>query len=141
MIRDEKTGTIIEIQCAYDPESKGGGTPDGRKVKGTLHWVSAEHAHDAEVRLYDRLFTKENPGDVREGDDWKVSLNPNSLVVLKNCKVEPGLAHAKPGDTFQFLRKGYFCADHRDSKNGEPVFNRTVGLKDAWAKIAQNPEG
>ena len=127
-------GNIVELRCEYDPESGGGATPDGRMVKGTLHWVSAAHAVDAEVRLYDQLFTKEDPLDAPEGSDFTANLNPNSLQVLTGCKVEPGLADAAPGARFQFLRQGYFCMDP-DSRPGLLVFNRTVGLKDTWGKI------
>jgi len=135
VVKDDKTGEIIEVHCTYDPESRGGNAPDGRKVKGTIHWVSADHAVDAEVRLYDHLFTVPNPG-ADENVDFIEQLNPNSLEVLKSCKLEPGLANAKPGDMFQFLRLGYFCVDSGDSKQGSLVFNRTVTLKDTWAKIA-----
>lgn len=133
-------GEIVELRCTYDPTSRGGVTPDGRKVKGTLHWVSAAHAIDAEVRLYDNLFLKENPYDVPEGQDFTVNLNPESLKVLTGCKLEPGLATAAPGDRFQFMRQGYFCVDSKDSRPGALVFNSTVGLKDTWAKIQQQPE-
>ena len=132
-VKDEN-GEVIELRCTYDPETRGGKAPDGRKVKGTIHWVSAEHAIDAEVRLYDHLFSKENPSDVEEGADWKDNLNPSSLEVLKNSKLEPSLSQATPGDRFQFERLGYFCADI-DSKPNQPVFNRTVTLRDTWAKI------
>ncbi|GAE89128.1 glutamine--tRNA ligase/YqeY domain fusion protein [Acetivibrio straminisolvens] len=135
VVKDEKTGEIIEVHCTYDPGSRGGNAPDGRKVKGTIHWVSADHAIDAEVRLYDHLFTVPNPG-ADENVDFIEELNPNSLEVLSSCKLEPGLAGAKPGDMFQFLRLGYFCVDAVDSKEGALVFNRTVSLKDTWAKIA-----
>ncbi|HHY46201.1 MAG TPA: glutamine--tRNA ligase/YqeY domain fusion protein [Firmicutes bacterium] len=130
-VKDEKTGKVMEIHCTYDPDTRGGNTPDGRKVKATLHWVSAPHAHEAEVRLYDRLFTKEDPG---AEDDFLACINPNSLEVLKACKIEPSLAGAKPGGRYQFERLGYFCVDP-DSSEGRLVFNRTVGLKDEWAKI------
>ena len=130
IVKDEETGSIIELHCTYDPETRGGNTPDGRKVKGTLHWVSAAHAIDAEIRMYDQLFSVPNPA---EADDFKTTINPNSLEVLKGCKLEPNLAGVKPGDRFQFLRMGYFCAD-RDSMEGKLVFNRTVSLKDTWAK-------
>lgn len=133
-------GEIVELRCTYDPTSRGGVTPDGRKVKGTLHWVSVAHAIDAEVRLYDNLFLKENPYDVPEGQDFTVNLNPESLKVLTECKLEPGLATAAPGDRFQFMRQGYFCVDSKDSRPGALVFNSTVGLKDTWAKIQQQPE-
>jgi glutaminyl-tRNA synthetase len=125
-------GEAIELRCTYDPATRGGDAPDGRKVKATLHWVSAAHAIDAEVRLYDRLFTVESPGS---GDsDFLAQLNPRSLEVLRGCKLEPSLASAPPGSRFQFERLGYFCVDP-DSKPGAPVFNRTVTLKDTWAKI------
>ncbi len=130
----DAAGNVVELRCTYDPESGGGVTPDGRIVKGTLHWVSAAHAIDAEVRLYDHLFTVPDPDDVPEGADYKVYLNPNSEVVLTGCKVEPGLANTKPGDRFQFLRQGYFCTD-LDSTPDHLVFNRTVSLKDTWAKV------
>jgi len=136
VVKDDN-GEIVELRCSYDPESRGGSTPDKRRVKGTLHWVSAEHAVDAEVRLYDNLFTVENPGSAKDMDELKSWLNPNSLEVLKDCKLEPNLASAKPGDSFQFLRHGYFCADSEDSKDGALVFNRTVGLRDSWAKIVK----
>ncbi len=135
LIKDEKTGQIIEVHCSYDPGSRGGSAPDGRKVKGTIHWVSAAHAVDAEVRLYDNLFADSNPG-ADENIDFLDQLNPDSLEVLSNCKMEPGLKNAKPGDMFQFLRLGYFCVDSEDSAPGAPVFNRTVSLKDSWAKIS-----
>jgi len=136
VVKDEQSGEIIELHCTYDPESKGGNTPDGRKVKGTLHWVSAAHAIDAEVRLYDHLFAVPNPEDESEGKTFKDYLNPNSLEVLKNCKLEPELAGAAPGSRYQFLRLGYFCVDTVDTKENHLVFNRTVSLKDTWAKIA-----
>ena len=127
-------GRGVELHCTYDPESRGGWTPDGRKVRGTLHWVSAAHALDAEVRLYDRLYTKADPLDVKEGADFISNLNPNSLETLTACKVEPSLADVRPGQRFQFLRLGYFCVD-LDSSAGGLVFNRTVPLRDTWAKI------
>ena len=130
----DAAGKVIELRCTYDPESGRGTTPDGRIVKGTLHWVSAAHAVDAEVRLYDYLYTKADPSDAPAGQDFTANLNPNSLTVLTGCKVEPLLAESKPGDRFQFLRTGYFCADP-DSTPGRPVFNRTVGLRDTWAKV------
>jgi glutaminyl-tRNA synthetase len=126
-------GEVVEVHCTYDPETHGGNAPDGRKVKSTIHWVSAEHAVDAEVRLYENLFAVENPGEVPEGKDFTVNLTPNSLEVVQ-AKVEPALTQAAPGDRFQFERLGYFCAD-RDSAPGQPVFNRTVALRDTWAKI------
>ena len=130
VIKDEQTGEVIELHCAYDPVTRGGDAPDGRKVRGTLHWVSAAHALQAKVRLYDRLFVKPNPDD----GDLESNLNPNSLQVLTGCLVEPGLANATPGSRFQFERQGYFCVDP-DSSGGKPIFNRTVSLRDSWAKI------
>jgi glutaminyl-tRNA synthetase len=136
VVKDEN-GKVVELRCTWDPESKGGVSPDGRKVRGTLHWVSATHAIDAEVRLFDRLFTAENPMDVPEGKTFKDLINPDSLTVIKGAKLEPRLAESKPGDRMQFERLGYFCADSEDSKLGAPVFNRTVTLRDTWAKIAK----
>ena len=130
----DASGEVVELRCTYDPATRGGDAPDGRKVKATLHWVSAAHAVDAEVRLYDRLFTVENPGLTPPDRDWREFLTPDSLRVLTACKVEPGLADAKPGARYQFERIGYFCVDP-DSRPGRPVFNRTVGLKDTWARI------
>ncbi len=130
----DNNGNIVELHCTYDPATRGGDAPDGRKVKSTLHWVSAQQALQAEVRLYDSLFTKENPDDVAEGQDFTSSLNPNSLEVLPSCMVEPYLAEAKPLSRFQFERLGYFCVDP-DSSEGKLIFNRTVGLRDTWAKI------
>jgi glutaminyl-tRNA synthetase len=134
VVKDPKTGEVIEIHCTYDPATRGGNTPDGRKVKGTIHWVSAATAVKAEVRLYDHLFTKANPYDVPEGQDFIVNLNPNSLERLTNCFVEPSLQNAPAGSRFQFERIGYFCVDP-DSTPHHPVFNRTVSLVDTWAKI------
>jgi glutaminyl-tRNA synthetase len=134
VIRDEKTGEVTELHCTYDPQTKGGDSPDGRKVKATLHWVSAAHSLEAEVRLYDHLFTKADPGDVEEGRDFKSLLNPDSLEVLKSCRVEPALKGAPSGGRYQFERQGYFCVDP-DSTDTKPVFNRTVTLRDTWAKI------
>ncbi len=131
-----EAGEVVELHCTYDPESRGGASPDGRRVRGTLHWVSAEHALEATVRLYDRLFTVPDPMDVPEGQDWKASLNPNSLQVLTGCKVEPSLRGAAPGSRYQFLRMGYFCVDP-DGTDDMLVFNETVGLRDTWAKIEQ----
>ncbi len=135
VVKDRNTGEIIELHCTYDPATRGGGAPDGRQVKATLHWVSAPHAVEAEVRLYDRLFTKANPTEDKDGQDFRAYLNPNSLQVLKPCCVEPGLATASPGDACQFERLGYFCVDSKDSRKGALVFNRTVTLRDAWAKV------
>ena len=133
-VKDESKGQVVELRCTYDPQSRGGGTPDGRKVRGTLHWVSAAHALDAQVRLYDHLFTTPDPGDGEDGKGWGAYINPNSLETLTTCKVEPSLACATPGDRYQFLRMGYFCVDP-DSSAGKLVFNRTVTLRDTWAKI------
>jgi len=130
----DASGQIVELRCTYDPATKGGQSPDGRRVKGTLHWVSAAHALDAEVRLYDYLFTKSDPGEIREGGDFKENLNPNSLEVLTSCKVEPSVAKSEPGSRYQFLRLGYFCVD-ADSTDATMVFNRTVALRDTWAKV------
>ncbi|MGD9345076.1 MAG: glutamine--tRNA ligase/YqeY domain fusion protein [Candidatus Aminicenantes bacterium] len=137
--KDEKTGEIVEIHCTYDPETRGGWSKDGRRVKGTLHWVSAPHAVDAEVRLYDHLFTLEDPSAVAPGTDFKDYLNPKSLDTLIGCKMEPSLAEVAPGDRFQFLRQGYFCVDP-DSTQENPVFNRTVSLRDTWAKIEKSQQ-
>ncbi|MFH1501481.1 MAG: glutamine--tRNA ligase/YqeY domain fusion protein [Candidatus Eisenbacteria bacterium] len=137
VVKDEATGEVVELHCTYDPESRGGESPDGRKVRGTLHWVSASHAVRAEVRLYDRLML-EPPKDGDAGDDLTALLNPNSLEVLEQCVVEPGLADAAPGSIFQFLRHGYFCVDSVDSRPGEPVFNRSVSLRDSWARIEKS---
>jgi len=133
VIKDD-AGEIVELRCTYDPETKGGKAPDGRKVKGTLHWVSAEHAIDAEVRLYDHLFNKPDPDKVAEGEDWKANINPDSLEVLTGCKLEPSLAVADEGVSYQFERNGYFCLDPSGSI-GKPVFNRAVSLRDTWAKV------
>ncbi len=133
----DSSGNITELRCTYDPDSKSGGATAGRKIKGTLHWVSAQHAKSAEVRMYSHLFTKENPADDKESSDLKSALNPESLETLKDCKVEPALAEAQPGDRFQFLRMGYFCADAKDYLSTAPVFNRAVTLRDTWAKIAK----
>lgn len=130
----DSSGRITELHCTYDPETKGGDAPDGRKVKATLHWVSKEHAIDADVRLYDNLFTKEDPMKLEEGEDITNNINPGSLVLLKDCKLEPSLKTARPGDMFQFERLGYFCVD-LDSKDDSLIFNRTATLKDTWAKI------
>ena len=134
MVKDEKTGEVVELHCTYDPATKGGDAPDGRKVKATLHWVSAAHALPAQVRLYDHLFTKPDPDDEEEGRDFKSYLNPKSLETLTSCRVEPSLAGATPGARYQFERQGYFCVDP-DSAKGSLVFNRTVSLVDSWAKI------
>jgi glutaminyl-tRNA synthetase len=130
-VKDQNTGEITQLHCTYDPATKSGEAGDGRKVKGTLHWVSAAHSRSAEVRLYDHLFSKANPS---EDDDFRDSLNPHSLETLTDCRVEPSLKAARPGYRCQFLRQGYFCLDP-DSREGRLVFNRTVGLRDSWARI------
>jgi glutaminyl-tRNA synthetase len=135
VVKDPRSGEVTELHCTYDPRTRGGDAPDGRKVKSTLHWVSAAHAVEAQVRLYDRLFTRADPEGEGAGDDFTAHVNPRSLEVLDGCRLEPCLADAGPGDTFQFERMGYFCADTRFSRPGAPVFNRTVTLRDAWAKI------
>ena len=133
VIKNEQ-GEVIELHCSYDPDSKSGGLTAGRKVKGTSHWVSARHCRTVNVRLYDTLFTRDNPEDTEEGQDFTAFVNPESLKVLNNCKVEPRLAEAKGGERFQFLRQGYFYVDHTDFAKGDLVFNRIVGLKDSWLK-------
>ena len=130
----DKEDHVVEIHCTYDPESRGGQAPNGRRVRGTIQWVSAMHAVDAEVRLYDRLFSRENPEDVEEDGTFLDHLNPDSLKVLTSCKVEPSLVETKPGDRYQFMRTGYFCADP-DTTEGHLVFNRTIALRDTWAKM------
>jgi glutaminyl-tRNA synthetase len=129
----DSDGNVTEIRCTYDPDSRGGEAPDGRRVKGTLHWVSAPHAVDAEVRLYDHLFTLRDMDSMEEGRDYKDYLNPDSLQRLTGCKVEPSLAEAGPMERFQFMRNGYFCTDPEHTRK-HPVFNRTVSLKDSWAR-------
>jgi glutaminyl-tRNA synthetase len=134
--KKDAAGNVVELHCTYDPETRGGQAPDGRKVKGTIHWVSAAHALDAQVRLYDTLFAKENAEAADEGKDWRDNFNPDSLVVLTGCKVEPSLAEAKPGVPYQFERKGYFVLDEESPSGADSlIFNRTVGLKDTWAKV------
>ena len=140
VIKDER-GNITELHCTYDPDTKSGGLAASRKVKGTLHWVSARHAVDAEVRLYDRLFVKEDPNETADGGSFLSNINPSSLQTLRRCKLEPMLGSAAPGSRFQFERVGYFCADAKESKPGAPVFNRIVTLKDTWAKIEQRQSG
>jgi glutaminyl-tRNA synthetase len=135
VIKDEETGDIVELHCTYDSTTKGGSAPDGRKVKATLHWVSAEHSMDADINLYDNLFIKENPEEGKEGSDFRDYLNPDSLITLKSCKVEPELKAAKAGEYYQFERQGYFCLDADDSTDIRPIFNRTVSLRDTWARI------
>lgn len=136
-VKDDETGEVTEVHCTYDSATQGGTTPDGRKIKSTIHWVSSSHAIDAEIRLYDRLFLKANPADSKDGTDFKHFLNPASLEVLKQCKLEPFLQNASPGDRFQFERQGYFCVDPVDSKPENLIFNQTVSLRDTWAKIEQ----
>jgi glutaminyl-tRNA synthetase len=137
VVKDETTGEVIELRATYDPETYGGTSSDGRKVRGTSHWVSAGHAVDAEVRMYDHLFSAENPDDIADGGNFIDNFNPESLVVLKSCKLEQGLDKAKPGERFQFLRQGYFCVDP-DSTPEAPVFNRTVALRDTWSRMDQS---
>jgi glutaminyl-tRNA synthetase len=140
VVKDPKTGEIKEVRCTYDPETKSGLSQSRRKVKATIHWVSADRAVEAEARLYDHLFTKEDPDDVPDGSDWMTNINPKSLERLTGCKVEPSLASAKVGDRYQFERLGYFCTDSVDSSPGHLVFNRTATLRDTWAKIAKGKE-
>ncbi len=139
VVKDD-AGDVIELHCTYDPATRGGDAPDGRKVKATLHWVSAAHAIEAEVRLYDHLFTAENPEDVAEGADFTANLNPHSLEVLTGCRVEPSLATAAAGERFQFERQGYVCLDG-DSTPERPIFNRTASLRDTWARIQKAQAG
>jgi glutaminyl-tRNA synthetase len=133
VVKDE-AGHLVEVHCTYDPASRGGNSPDGRKVKSTMHWVSAAHAIGAEIRLYDKLFAKPDPNDVEDGQDVLSNLNPNSLEIVTGAALEPSLADANVGVPYQFERVGYFCLDP-DSKDGKLVFNRTLPLKDSWAKI------
>ncbi len=134
VIKDPNTDEIVELRCTYDPETRGGAAPDGRKVRATLHWVSARHAVSAEVRVYNNLFTVPEPAAMKDAD-FRDFINPDSLKILKDCKLEPGLKDAKPGSIFQFERQGYFCVDTKDSTEERPVFNRAVALRDTWAKI------
>ncbi len=140
VVKDDNTGEVLELRCTYDPETRGGWSTDGRKVRGTLHWVSAPHAIDAEVRLYDHLFLKSNPEEVADGVDFQSNINPNSLEILKSCKLEPSLAQATPGSRYQFERLGYFSVD-TDSSEKNLVCNRTVTLRDTWAKIEKKMKG
>lgn len=135
VVKDRTTGEVVELKCTYDPKTKGGDAPDGRKVKGTIHWVSAGHAHQAEVRLYDYLFTERDPNKAGEGEEFTKSLNPDSLKTLTLCQLEPSLKEARGGMRYQFERLGYFFTDPVDSKKGKPVFNRIVSLRDTWAKV------
>jgi glutaminyl-tRNA synthetase len=139
IVKDDN-GQVIELHCTYDPATAGGNAPDGRKVKSTIHWVSAEHAVNAEVRIYDTLFLREDPNQVDEGEDFTSNINPASLEILRDCKLEPALGAAAPMERFQFERLGYFCVDP-DTSPGKPVFNRTVALKDTWAKIEKRGKG
>jgi glutaminyl-tRNA synthetase len=131
----DSAGEIIELRCTYDPATRGGDAPDGRKVQGTIHWVSARHALDAELRLYDKLFTVPNPDDLPDGQEFTDVLNPNSLVVVPNAKIEPSVGADPVGTRYQFERTGYFMSDPVDSRPGHLVFNRTVTLRDTWAKV------
>jgi len=140
VVKDERTGEVVELRCTYDPATRGGWAPDGRQVRSTIHWVSAAHALPAEVRLYDHLFLKLDPGAEDDGGDLAASLNPQSLEVLTTCQVEPSLAGALPGSRYQFERQGYFCVDP-DARPGAPVFNRTVTLRDTWARIERGQRG
>jgi glutaminyl-tRNA synthetase len=139
VVKNQK-GEVVEVHCTYDPATRGGNASDGRKVKATIHWVSAQHAVDAEVRIYENLFTKENLADVEEGKDVLDYLNPNSLEAIADAKLEPSLAHADAGSRYQFERLGYFCVDP-DSTLAKPVFNRTIALKDTWAKVEKKQGG
>ena len=141
VIKDPVTGEVTELRCSYDPETSGGHAPDGRKVKGTIHWVSASESMQADVRLYEHLFSCEDPNAIQEGDDWRNHLNPNSVQVLEDCRVEACLASASPDERYQFERKGYFCLDRQDSTPEKLVFNRTVTLKDTWAKVKKKTNG
>ena len=135
VVKDPATGEITELRCTYDPATRGGDAPDGRSPKATLHWVSSEHAVEAEVRLYDTLFTKRDPSELEEGEDWKSNLNPRSMEIVPGAKIEPMLRDAQAGSRWQFERLGYFCVDAKNSRPGAPVFNRTVTLRDTWARI------
>ena len=140
VVKDPASGEIIELRCTYDPATRGGDAPDGRKVKGTLHWVSAKHAITAEIRLYNHLFVKENPNAAEEGKDFSAYLNPESLETLTDCKLEPSLTNASPGTRVQFERLGYFCVDSTDSKDNALLLNRIVTLRDTWAKILKSQQ-
>ncbi len=139
VVKNDK-GEVVEVHCTYDPATRGGNAPDGRKVKATIHWVAAASAVDAEVRIYEDLFLKEDPSDVEEGKDVLDNLNPNSLEIITDAKLEPSLANAIAGNRYQFERLGYFCVDS-DSKPDKPVFNRTIALKDTWAKVEKKQGG
>jgi glutaminyl-tRNA synthetase len=139
VVKDERTGEVLEVRCTYDPATRGGDAPDGRKVKATIHWVSARHALGVDVRLYEHLFSSADPDDVAEGQNWKAGINPKSLEALSGCKAEPGLVRARAGQTFQFERLGYFCADP-DSSGTRLVFNRAVTLRDEWARVQKRQQ-
>jgi len=141
VVKDQKTGEVTELHCTYDPETRGGAAQDGRKVKATLHWVSAAHSLEAETRLYDHLFTVTNPDRGKDGPDFKTCLNPDSLTTLTSCRVEPSLRSAAPGDRYQFERQGYFCVDSVDSSDKALTFNRTVTMRDTWAKVKKGGKG
>ncbi len=141
VVRDEQSGEVIELRCTYDPATRGGSSPDGRKVKGTIHWVSAAHCVPAEVRLYDHLFQTPDPDKVEEGQDFTANLNPHSLEVLTDCRVEPSLSDVDAEQRVQFERTGYFRADPVDSRAGKLVFNRIVTLRDTWAKLSKGKTG
>jgi glutaminyl-tRNA synthetase len=140
VVKDPKTGEVTEVHCTYDPETRGGDSPDGRKVKGTIHWVSAERSLPCEIRLYDRLFTKADPDDAEEGKDFIDSLNADSVIVLTDSRIEPSVGEELPGTQYQFERRGYFVSDTVDSKPGHLVFNRTVPLRDTWKKMVKNSQ-
>ena len=140
VVKDDRTGEITELHCVYDPETRGGHAPDGRKVRGTIHWVSAPHSIEAEIRLYDHLFTAERPEDPQDKTNYLEYLNSNSLETLTSCRIEPSLADAHPGSKYQFERQGYFCVDTVDSSPMHMVFNRTVPLRDSWARIQRRPD-
>jgi len=135
LVKDERTGEVVEVRCVYDPATRGGDAPGGRKVRGTIHWVSAAHAIEAEVRLYEPLFLTPIPGGGTEDGDWKADLNPRSLERLTDCRLEPSLDNAAPGSRYQFERNGYFCVDLKDGARGRLVWNRAVSLRDSWARI------
>jgi glutaminyl-tRNA synthetase len=137
----DASGRVVELRCTYDPETRGGNAPDGRKVQGTIHWVSARHALDCELRLYDRLFTVPDPDGVPEGQDFLSTLNSESLVSVRGAKIEPGVANDPPGTRYQFERTGYFISDSEDSRPGNLVYNRTVSLRDSWEKTRAKPQG
>jgi glutaminyl-tRNA synthetase len=134
-LEKDETGRVHTIRCTYDPDSKAGGATSGRRVKGTIHWVSAPHAVEREVKLYDRLFNVEDPADESDGQDWMSHLNPDSLQTLSGCRLEPSVKDAEPGQVYQFERLGYFCVDTEKAPDGTAVFNRTVTLRDSWAKL------